>query len=282
MKIILFCDLDGTLVSHHSYKVNDVNVSTIHNFVKKENKFVIATGRWINRFIPIAETLNSENVDSVRYAISLSGACVYDLKESRVIKEFSIDQNTFIKLKKLMLLNKIPGLLYSDDSFTKQIVYAFKLKNKWILSKFAGNLKFVSLDYDHKVNNPYKIVIPVLSKNQRAKILKLLSPVKDLLNFIVHNYYIEIIAKNANKAVAAEFLYNYLKLENYIKAAIGDSPNDLDLLNYVNRSFIVSKNPHNSLLEHTNLPIIINKNYLAVHKILNLLMKEQEGSSSND
>lgn len=278
MKYILFCDLDGTLVQHHSYNVNDRNVKAICNFVGNNNYFVIATGRWLNRVEKIVDKINYRNLNNVQYVIGLAGAYIYDLKNKVAIYKKSIEPNIFEDLKNLMINNNLPGLVYSDESFLNNSIYVFRLKHKWLLSKFAGNLNYLYISSNDKIQNVYKIIIPCINQKKKKKILDILKELENNLNIMPQRHYIEILQKDTNKASAADYLIKYLNLREIKTAAIGDSPNDIDILNYVDRSFIVANEPNKSQLAYMDLPIINNKDHNAVMHVLNQLLKEQEGN----
>ena len=277
MKYIVFCDLDGTLIKRHSYEINFENVEAINAFTESGNYFIIATGRFTYRVFPLLNEINQKK-QNVNFIISLVGSFIYDAKNNEKIYLKSIEDHNFEQIKKIILKNKIPSLVYSNESFSLKKAFAFNLTNKSLFLRLTGNMDVVVANENTTMTNVLKIIIPFLRQKKGQHIESLFDAIKDEIKIIRQKNYIEIVQKNVSKGEAISFLLNYLHIDNkqYQTVGIGDSENDLDMFDKTTRNFIVNKDPNKSRLNKFNFPIVNNKDFNAVSKILYSLMKEQK------
>ncbi len=277
MKNIVFCDLDGTLIQKHSYKVNEENVNVINKFTNHGNYFIIATGRFIDRVLPILKQINKKQ-KNVDYVINLVGSCIYDVKNQKNLYLNSIENNIFSLLKNVIIQNKLPALIYNMDSFNLHGAITLNIRPRSIFLKISGNVACQVGEKIGEINDVLKIVLPFISKKREIKLLNLFAPFKDMVKIIPQKHYIEIMQKNVSKGSAILWLLNYLNVNknDFRTIGIGDSENDLDMFEVTNRKYVVSIKPNKSRLNKYEFPIINNNDHFAVGKILNAILDEQK------
>lgn len=277
MHHLVFCDLDGTLIKRHTYIVDQYNINKISDFVKKDNIFVISTGRFIERIQPVLDQIN-KNYPNVKYVIGLVGAHIYDVVNHKDILCQPIDPVIFKQLFDFANSHKISFLVNCQETFDIRKPYGLNVHPKWIFNHMSKGLAFKVGDKNTKITNPLKLIFPFVRIRYGRKLYKeLVRRFGEQLHIVKQNHYIEVVSKRADKGTAIKFLVKYLHYDNpnlYNTISIGDSENDIEMFNETNRKYVVAPKISKSPLLTYDYPIIGNADYNAVGKILQSLMDE--------
>lgn len=234
---ILFSDYDGTIKTFRNNpnifeKINfNKNMKSINNFINKGNKFIITTGRSTNSML---KEIKKYNIN-FSYLTTYDGRVIFD-NELNLVQSKTINKEILLELKKIIE------------------------NEKYVLNKTIYDEYGIIKEFDN-------VVLIALSPVNIRILQKLLTDTfKDEKNIeIIDNYEHDeiVVAVRSNKAIGARSLSIQNNWEEDDIYCVGDSKNDLDLLNeYKGYRMIYS---HNSLL----LPI---ENVTSsVHKLIKRL-----------
>lgn len=211
---LIATDLDGTFLSHDSNE----KISSGYALKKlKENKIkiVVCTGRG---YIGSKLIIDKYPFD---YLVGCNGAIVYDINNKKVIFEKTIPLNIAKQLVSILQELEVDWsaegkneLIFSHNShthpYTKNPDYAFKFSNE-IHDK------------------PFKFMI--LNRKSYDDIIKKIdSEFPNIFSFFKMDMTLEITMLNINKYTGLKKILDLLKIENKNILALGDSGNDIQLL----------------------------------------------------
>lgn len=236
----IFCDLDGTL--YHG-GIDNQDVKAINEIEEKNVVFNIATGRILNQ----AHAMTKDSLNINGYYICDNGAYIYDKNHNLVFKGM-IDDN---------LVKKVINRFDSEDAH----IY-FKDGEKIILTTGEEQFNKITDDYivdieylsrksfDNQISN-----IGIISTNQEelARIeLYLLAEFEDILDiYFSSDYTLNIATKGVSKRKSIETVCEKLGVSLDEIATIGDSPNDINMLEGIKYSFAM-ENARESVKEKAN------------------------------
>lgn len=234
-------DLDGTLL-YDLHSVSAENYRAISEYKKTGGEFVPTTGRC---FYQIPERLRK--CDDIRFYISSNGAVVTD-KLTGELDEQLISNELFEKIKKITYEYETLLAVHSEG-------YGYMLK-KDDSNERANCLNLSSYFYEHlhetcrKVDDWEKsfthkrgiemIVAFFRYRSDLEKCVKRLNELGGLVVTSSENFNIEIIAEGASKGNGIRRLAKRLGLSVEEIIGVGDSPNDISLLNGVGLPLAVS------------------------------------------
>lgn len=221
---LIACDLDGTLLNYDG-QISDRTKEIIKKAQEKGTKFCIATGRMFRSACQFAKIL-----DIKCPVISYNGA---------LIKDFVTDE-----------------ILYSlplDISIAQKVLLYCK-KNNWYVQKYEDDFLYVesmtgyAQRYAQKVSVPVKAqgdafyelkqppnkLMLVVDETKQQDILRELRVFfgEDIFITTSNNRFIEIINPGVNKGTALAYLCRSLNIEKDQVMALGDSFNDIEMLEY--------------------------------------------------
>ena len=237
----IFCDLDGTLY-HNGISKEDIKA--IKNIEEEKGiKFHIATGRTFTDVHSMIK--NSINMDG--YYICENGALIYDKNHNLVFK----------------------GTI--EDKIVKKVIARFESKNSYLYFKYDGVV--ILIDEENILNrkgNKYIVDKNFINKESYNSLignigivsedieelsriqLYLESEFRELLDiYFTADHVINLVAKGVSKREGIEFVCKNLNLENHEIATIGDSPNDINMLDGIQYSFAM-ENSRDSVKKHAN------------------------------
>lgn len=222
---IILSDIDDTLLNDN-LKVGKIDKKIISILERISFPLVLSSGRPTCSLLKIAKKLFS-NFDS-HYAISYNGAEVTSLKDNKTIFRVPLDNNTATELAKIGHQHKITVQLYKENYF------CIKEKTKEALS------------YRQKTKVPFKVEPEIFSAinwspskiifNADHQLLEKVFPItkelfKDNVNQVYSKpNYLEFFNKDVSKGVALQFICDYLKIPVSDSIAVGDSYNDIEML----------------------------------------------------
>ena len=216
----IFIDLDGTLLRH------DLSISDLDRLaVEKANhhgiEIILASGRPARA---IAQTSSLLGIG--RYIIASNGGSIMDLKNDEIISYYPLSMD---------MVREIVKIAYEHGA--TPTVYSAK---KWFVEKYDLN---VEIEVDRagikpevvsfsSINDPI-IKVLVISKQFPSKYIE--SKIEAVSTshlewFYTYPEYLEVMAINASKGNARDFLLDMLEISKDQTIAIGDGDNDYALI----------------------------------------------------
>ena len=231
IKLISF-DLDGTLLNSKK-EITPATREILEKAAAEGIELVPATGRFWN---VIPECVR--NLNFINYALTLNGAEVFDVKNSKSLAKFEIPPERALKLSEV--LDDIPGIIYDcviDGQGYMERRYYEKIPDFMIgewQTKIVSDFRKPVDDFQEKIKNSngvQKMQIYTLDKKLRENLLKSLPVVfpKNIFTTSISNN-IEVNDSGANKGNGLKFLAEYLKIPIEDTMSFGDGSNDLSMI----------------------------------------------------
>ncbi len=231
-------DLDGTLIGE-SLQIGAEDRAAIRKAVDLGSAVCLATGRLYAASLPFAKALDLHG-----QIIVLQGSAIYDIDSGRLLHCTPLDRTTALKAyDTLKSLRFHLQLYFGDEVYLDEIDdrarYYLKMSRvtpivvddlRNLLSgsgpSAPGPLKVLGIDNDANVNS----AIPTVTRElgSEASVFKSL-PI-----------YLEVTNPVANKGNALAWVAQSLHIALHDTAAIGDSDNDVPMLELAGRSFVVA------------------------------------------
>ncbi len=266
---IIASDLDGTLFNSNT-EVSRENRIAIERLSRHGVNFVIATGRALSE-IPDSLLKNS----SIRYIISSNGASVYDSVAKKKIIDFSMKDDDLQSLISTLFSYDVHLTVRSDGigyvEAKKQSAHAFE--HYCVHPNHAK----VTLDYSVKRTDFHSYVKSLTSvevasayfydADAREKCARELEAF-GLRAAWVKPIGLEIFGKEAGKGAALSALANHLGVSMDECIGVGDSENDLTLLQSAGLSLATS-NASDSLKRAADSVICSNDEHIAEYILKN-------------
>ena len=239
---VIFSDLDGTLLNSSS-ALSSENSAAISEIVKRGILFVPTTGRTLAE-IPL-EVMNHKDI---KYIIYSNGAGIYDKENDKryenLLSEEKIKEIIAILFDyDLLYLIHKDGFMYLDndrypavDNYRALPVYK-KLFTLIPEEYRINNYK----EYLRGLNNAEMIIMFYGNDERReSELAERLSEISKLhvTSSAVGN--LEIVSDKANKKNAISIFLDNLGLSRGEIITVGDSTNDIEMLEFAERSFAVS------------------------------------------
>src|SRR6056297_994648 len=229
---LIACDLDDTLLNSN-FEVSKEDKESISKLNEKGIYFTIATGRVTKSAKKYAEELKLE----VPY-ISFNGGKITDPKSDKQIYSRELKKDIIIEIIKYAERAKIHCNIYTED---KVIV---KEKNRWTdyYKTFARNFPIKEVgtlsEYDFK-STPKLILIDENKKLKKA--FDEINKIKDdkVNMFFSKPNFLEFTEEKATKGEALRHIANLYNIDRNKVAALGDSFNDISMLEYAGLSAAV-------------------------------------------
>lgn len=232
---ILFFDIDGTLLNEKTYIVPDSAKKSIKKAQENGHLLFINTGRPI---LEIDDCIKELNFDGY-----ICGCGTYiELKNEELFhKSLGVDLSRRIanKLREYKIdsiLEGKHGVYYDNNIYSEEVL---RIKERHTREGFYRGQTFDDTDIDFD-----KLVIWT---NENSDFESFYEEFKSALEFIHRgeNFY-ELVPLGFSKASGIEYLEKHLDIPHENTFAIGDSTNDLSMLEYVENS--VAMGNSNSLL----------------------------------
>ena len=260
---LIACDLDGTLLNSEG-RLSPENAKAISEIAEKGVLFVPATGR---AFFESPEEIR--NHPDVRFFISSNGAVIQDLKNGEKI-EFPIDGLTVDKIHQKM---KECKLLLAQHKNNYSIVDSSRLgddvMNEYNISeKFRKQLRECTkpvdnIDEEFSRSEPCEMLSGCFkSKEQFDVFVQSIEGIKNIHCTGANSSIVEIISTSAGKQNAVSFLVNKLGLSLDDIITVGDSKNDIEMIELTKNS-IAMKNAINILKDKAGFVGCSNNEHIA-------------------
>jgi len=230
----IFCDLDGTLYQNG---ISEEDIKAIKDIEKNGIKFHIATGRAFKQAYKMLE----QRIDLNGYYICQNGSFVYDKDYNVVLKE-SIDDN---------LVKKVVDRFNSDysyiyfmydgdiilsggkeylDEYDRDCIVDSNFFNKESYNNLVGNIGIISDNIDELKR------MELYYKSEFNEILDV---------YLSGPYVLSILPKHISKRNAIEHVCKILNVNLDEIATIGDSANDICMLEGLKYSFAMDSSKDN-------------------------------------
>lgn len=250
----IFLDLDGTLLNSQK-EVSNKTIETLQRLVKKGIEIVLVSGRCNKSVTYIVKNRINKKYPIIRYIISTDGTFIKDIKENKIIYQNFIDANIVKELIENSQGFDTAFYVLTENNMYKdnRIFESQKDLDDWYIHGEFYNIKdnltiidFNGFNLNEKVNR-----ILFFSKNSKEleKINdRILSDdtMQTLCKKFHNNYQLLLISKKYSKAIGVIELCNYLKIPIEKTIAFGDSDNDIEMLNVVEKG-VAMKNASQDL-----------------------------------
>lgn len=241
-------DIDNTLAEMYSTKLTDYCLETIDKLTELGIEFVPNTGRSLSA-LP-----NNLDTTKVRYAILGNGTCIYDLKNSKEIKTFYVNDNEVRPLADMAKSINALFMTFIDN----KIYIDSKIDNLVLDEGIEETLKFYIvvdnlLDYIETNNLKVQKICIITTCENKEKYQKIISgQFDDLYISSFSDNSIELSSNKTDKGKALKYLCDYLKIDLKDVVASGDGENDYPMLSSVGYS-ITPNNAHDSVKKIANV-----------------------------
>ena len=228
----IFCDFDGTLCQLPP--VSKRNIEAVKSYVEKGGKFIITTGRIFQAAYP---QILSFGVKMDRAIVS-QGAQIYDLDNIKPITTFTIEDSLskrisdslikfrekYTDLEAFMYLNEECYFSGNNLAFVDTFCDILKIKPKFTNSSLYEFIK--------KSNMYPTMFLAMINENDIDNFIKELNVELNNSAFICKSrgVLLEIMPKNVNKGTAVEQVCKEYGIMLNDVICIGDSGNDVPML----------------------------------------------------
>lgn len=227
-KPLFFFDVDNTLTDNAH--LSDEKIYYISNFDEKD-RIILSTGKTYQSIFNVIEDCCLEE----SYASSLNGSVItYNKKFENINKVGQISEEISKKIKDVGInyIFYYNDLILTNIELNEKNIFELKKYNEWPISV---------------IDNPkYDEVIKILcfiyeGENEKEELIR--NIVKDYPEFVcmrtnVHTF--EILRKDQHKGNTVKLISKRLNRYYRCSIGVGDSMNDLPMLDYVGRAYIVS------------------------------------------
>lgn len=228
---LIFFDIDGTLITEtHNHYVPESTTKALELLRKNGHICIINTGR---PYAALDAIIKDIKVDGY-----ICGCGTYISLKNEILLAYHIEKKNCKRIvqeldncKLEWMLEGDRALYYSDCPYTSFIGgEAMDLK-----SKLPQNVHCISpKDYENIQFD--KFIFAPTEDSNFERFYKLF---KETLTFIDRGGFYELVPKNYSKATGMQFLEEYLKIKHENTIAVGDSTNDIPMLEYAHTGILM-------------------------------------------
>lgn len=222
---IIFCDIDGTILSHKTNLISDNTFAAIKKAQANGHLVFVNSGR------TIAEI--EKEISRVGFDGYVCGCGTYISYHNSVLFHNSIPPKMIPELIRDFKENKVEVILEGINAiYFDRYTQHPKLRKliNWHISKNEINIQ----DFNASDISVDKFCMWPTNKEGFDSFYE---KYKDYFEFIDRKKdFYEVIPKEHSKATGIEYLLNYLNIPHENTYALGDGPNDLPMLSYVKYS----------------------------------------------
>lgn len=269
---LIACDLDGTLLCDDS-SVSVENLNAIHNIKNRQIEFVINTGRTLYEIPKIL----LDDAD-IRYIIYSDGSVIYDKENKKILQSKYIDNDTALKLFKLLSgFDTMIGFYENGHPVTdikklnhKSYEY-FNIDKNYrpvmdLTRKGVDNLEKYIIE-----NNKIELInIFFKYPEERNRCAEMLKDNFDIQFTTSMDNNIEITAKSISKGMALKRLCDILQINKENVIALGDSKNDITMFDFAGTS-LCAGNALDIVKKYADKQVCTNNEHIAEYIYRNIL-----------
>ena len=218
MKKILVSDFDNTLLFDHHFK--DEDIQAIHSFQKDGNLFVVCTGRSYEGI-----RVPSEGYIDYDYYILATGSYILD-REANVVFQSPLRQE---------------DITHFEEKYRNRYLMAYNTGNQYYAEDIYYQKTFGAADIKTMTGSLMSLAILCENTQQAQLEEEIIEKEFPNLKGFVNKIFIDVVNKECSKGSALSYLkQRYPDSKIY---GIGDSYNDLSLLEASDISFTFSSSP---------------------------------------
>ncbi|HAF28328.1 MAG TPA: hypothetical protein DCG75_04695 [Bacteroidales bacterium] len=241
---MVITDLDGTLFNNN-HEASLTDMKSLYWLGENNIIRVIATGR---NFFSVSRVLK-ENFP-IDYLIFSSGAGVYDWKKKKLIHSQFLPNNEVEQISKILINHQIDFMIHAMIPENHKFIYFrsgnlnsdFEERIK-IYKDFAIELDKSKIQYEHACQflavfpNDINLFDEISTKFKDIKIIRTTSPLNG------DSIWMEIFPVTVSKGHAVDWLCKKLNVDSSKTISIGNDYNDIDMLEYTAKKYVVSNAP---------------------------------------
>jgi len=265
-KKLFITDFDGTLLRDDKTicpkDLNALKKLEHHGIVR-----CIATGRSIYSFLKILKTfgLNIHKFP-VDYLIFSTGACIMESYNEEIIKSFSLEEADVILIANYFETCRLDYMVHKPVPDTNYFVYKHHGgKNSDFKARIEIYKEYV-LPLEQNMDSfgrATQVLSIIPCKSSYASFERIEKIKKDLGKYSViiatspldhESLWVEVFNKEVSKSKAAAFLSNKLSIKRENVISIGNDSNDMDLLLWSGKGFVVANALDDLKQEFEQLP----------------------------
>ena len=226
---IVFCDLDGTLLTSN-LKITKQTQQTVKKLKDKNVEFVLTSGRCF-KFV---KNISNQLTDS-DFVIASNGSIIKNQKTNEILFLKSIPNKLVLKIFKLANKLECDAFVESSDITFKNCDFETEVLSDIIntkqLKQILKTMPIIKFCIESYNKQALQTLIKKIKKFKEIKIAHMSNVLYDPL--APHNpdekLFIDINNKDVAKGTAINFLIDYLKVDPKNVVSIGDSFNDFSM-----------------------------------------------------
>ncbi len=226
----LILDIDGTLVGSDK-KISDRTRQAIIQAQERGKTIAIASGRSISGIRKTAAQIQLEKFGG--YVIAYNGTTVVNCRTGECVYNQTVDRDMIKPVYEAAREAKVGILVYRDEN--KELIAGNGVDQYIQMDAQACDISIREVeDFPKYVDFPVnKFLLTGEPAHMKEVERTMQEKFGDRLNvFRSDPYYVELLPKYIDKAVAVEKLVKYLELSREKVICVGDSYNDLTMLQY--------------------------------------------------
>lgn len=241
---MIITDLDGTLFNNRQ-EVSLEDMKTLFWLGENDITRVIATGR---NFYSVKRVLKDNF--PIDYLIFSSGAGIYDWKNKKLLHSEYLPDFEVKQISKILIDHQVDFMIHEMIPDNHKFVYHrsgnknpdFESRIK-VYKDFALLLDVNTEAYEHACQilavfpNDIGLFKEIQSKFNDIKIIRTTSPLDG------DSIWMEIFPENVSKGHGVDWLCNHLNVNPEKTISIGNDYNDIDMLEYTAKKYVVSNAP---------------------------------------
>lgn len=228
-KVIAF-DMDGTLLNSEK-EISENTLQAIQKAIHAGKEVILATGRG-----PTELTDYLDKLPGVRYLNGISGAFLYDLKESKLISSTMLSDKTVVELIRIAKRNDIMFHMLTEESYVQ--TSHCRDMSRYHMGIYQDMFDRITIKQDDLEKFYQDHPFPVAKFNMYHRSIKDRKNTKSVLEksglpvvwVEAETTSLEVSAYGANKGTGLLKLCDHLHIKPEEVIAVGDSDNDLDIL----------------------------------------------------
>ncbi len=254
-KGLFVTDLDGTLLNdHRQFSSNDLE--TLSRLREEGYLVAIATGRSNYSFEKHLANLGYSMGGSslpVDYVIFSTGAGIMDFPGQKILEKSSLSSGDVQNIIEHLNLFKLDYMVHCPVPNTRFFLYhCFGSDNPDFhtrLSMYSDFAKVFSPEFVAACDGATEVLCIVPEKSghqvavQLAEIFKEFSVIKATSPLDHKSIWIEIFSAKVSKSQAVSWLADHLSISRENICAVGNDYNDVDLLRWASRKYVVANSP---------------------------------------
>lgn len=241
---IIFTDLDGTLLNSDR-KVSKSNLRCLHQLGQQNIVRVIATGRsWYSFNQVIAPDFPAD------YLIFSSGSGIVDLRTGELLRATCLTTSEITAITTSLESQRTDFMVHHSIPENHRFTYRqYNATNPdfnrriAIYKDFASNVEKLGSYPDEAtqiiaiLSEDPDMFLRIKSQLNGFQITRATSPLDH------SSIWLEIYPQNVHKGSAADWLCNHLQLDRNNSVGIGNDYNDIELLDFTPRSYLLANAP---------------------------------------